>query len=89
MLFDKNDSRANERVLYKTKPNMLLGCKKAIFGIVLLIIILMVSPMAIQFIGKMQVYLISHINLYLTQYAAIAFFVVILINVIYIIWQLY
>lgn len=88
MLFDKNDSRANERVLYKTKPNMLLGCKKAIFGIVLLIIILMVSPMAIQFIGRMQVYLISHINLYLTQYAAIAFFVVILINVIYIIWQL-
>lgn len=36
----------------------------------------------------MQVYMISRINLSLTSYTAIAFFVIILINVIYIIWQL-
>ena len=88
MLFDKNDSRANERVLYQTRPNMILGCKKAILGIVILIVILTVSPMAIKFIGHMQVYMISRINLSLTSYTAIAFFVIILINVIYIIWQL-
>ncbi|MBR3139481.1 MAG: PH domain-containing protein [Methanobrevibacter sp.] len=88
MLFNRNDSRANERILYKTKPNMILGCKKAIYGFVLLAIVLIVSPMAIQFIGKMQVYLISQIKLPLTRYTAIAFFVVILIIILYIIWQL-
>lgn len=88
MLFNKNDERTNERVLYKTKPNMFLGCKKAIFGVVLLAIVFMVSPMVIQFIGRMQVYLISQIKLPLTRYVAIAFFVVILIIILYIIWQL-
>jgi membrane protein YdbS with pleckstrin-like domain len=88
MLFGKNDGKANERILYKTKPNMLLGCKKAIFGIILLIIILAVSPILIRFIGQMQVYMISQVKLSLTRYAAIAFFVIILIDVIYIIWQL-
>lgn len=88
MLFNKNDSRAGEVVLYKTKPNMLLGCKKAIYGVVLLVIALMFSSMAIKFIGKMQVYLISQVNLPLTRYTAIAVFLVILIIILYIIWQL-
>lgn len=88
MLFSKNDERASERVLYKTKPNMILGCKKAIYGVVLLIIAFIVSPMFIQFIGKMQVYMISQIQLPLTRYAAIGFFVVILAIILYIIWQL-
>lgn len=88
MLFDKNDGNAYNQVIYKTKPNMLLGCKKAIFGIVLLVIILIISPMVIRFIGEMQVYMISQIKLSLTRYTAIAFFVIILIDVIYIIWQL-
>ncbi|WP_407377221.1 PH domain-containing protein [Methanobrevibacter sp.] len=88
MLFDRNDERTNERVLYKTKPNMILGCKKAIFAVVLLIIVFIVSPKVIQFIGEMQVYLISHIQLPLTRYTAIAFFVVILAIILYIIWQL-
>lgn len=88
MLFNKNDGKANERILLQTRPNMLLGCKKAIYGIVFLIIILMLSPMAIKFIGQMQVYMISQVKLPLTRYTAIAFFTIILINVIYIIWQL-
>ena len=88
MLFNKNDGRVNDRIIYQTKPNMILGCKKVIFGIVILGIILVVSPNVISFIGDMQVYLISHIKLPLTRYTAIAFFVIILINVIYIIWQL-
>ena len=88
MLFDKNDDMPNERILYKTKPNMLFGCKKAVYGVVLLAIALMVSPMAIKFIGEMQVYLISRINLPLTRYAAIAFFIIILFIILYIIWQL-
>ena len=88
MLFSKNDERANERVLYKTKPNMILGCKKAIFGVVLLVIAFVVSPLVIKFIGNMQVYLISQIQLPLTRYAAIGFFVVILAIILYVIWQL-
>ena len=77
MLFNKNENKANERILYKTKSNMLLGCKKANYGLVLLIVVLSVSPMIIKSIGNMQVYLISQIQLPLTRYAAIAFFVVI------------
>ncbi len=88
MLFDKSDDRPNERILYQSKPNMLFGCKKAIYGLVILGIVLMISPIAIRFIGEMQVYLISRVNLPLTRYAAIAFFIVILFTIIYIIWQL-
>ena len=88
MLFDKNDNGANERTIYKTKPNMILGCKKAIYAVILLGIVLFASPMAIKFIGNMQVYLISYVKLSLTRYTAIAFFVIILIIIIYIIWQL-
>ena len=88
MLFDRKDSQPNERILYKTKPNMVLGCKKAIYGAVLLVIVLILSPKVIQFIGEMQVYMISQVKLPLTRYAAIAFFVIILVIAIYIIWQL-
>ena len=88
MLFNKNENRVNEIILYKTKPNMLLGCKKAIYGVILLGIVLYVSPLLIRLIGEMQVYMISQIKMPLTRYAAIGFFVVILIIAIYIIWQL-
>lgn len=87
MLFN-NDGQSGDRVLYKTKPNMILGCKKAIYGIIILVLILIISPAVIEFIGGMQVYLISYVKLSLTRYAAIAFFLLILIDVIYIIWQL-
>lgn len=87
MLFN-NDGQSGDRVLYKTKPNLILGCKKAIYGIIILVLILIISPAVIEFIGGMQVYLISYVKLSLTRYAAIAFFLLILIDVIYIIWQL-
>ena len=89
MLFNKNNANSNDRVIYQTKPHMLLGCKKAIYGILFLVIILIVAPIVIKFIGEMQVYLISQIKLSLTRYAAIAFFVIIFIDIIYIIWQLF
>lgn len=88
MLFNNNDGRTTDRILYQTKPNMLLGCKKAILGVILLIVVLSLSPLAVKFIGKMQVYMISYVKLPLTSYVAIAFFVLILVIVIYIIWQL-
>lgn len=88
MLFDKNDNKGSERTLYKTKPNMILGCKKAILGFIILLIVLSLSQVVIQYIGEMQVYMISYTRLPLTRYAAIAFFVVILIIILYIIWQL-
>lgn len=88
MLFNKNDNKPNERILYTAKPNMILGCKKAIYGLILLVVVLFVSPIIIKLIGKMQVYLITYVKLSLTRYTAIGFFVIILIIVVYIIWQL-
>ena len=88
MLFNRNDKIANEKTIYQTKPNMLLGCKKAILGVILLIVVLSVASPIIDFIGRMQVYLISYVKLSLTRYAAIALFVIILFIVLYIILQL-
>ena len=87
-MFNKNDNKTNERIIYQARPNMILGCKKAILGVVLLIIVLSVSGPIIQFVGEMQVYLISQIKLSLTRYTAIAVFVVMLVIILYIIWQI-
>ena len=87
-MFGKNDNQSNERIIYEAKPNLILSCKKAILGFILLIIALFVSGPIIQYIGHMQVYLISYIKLPLTRYAAVAVFVIILIIILYIIWQI-
>ena len=87
-MFGKNDNQSNERIIYEARPNLILGCKKAIIGFIILIIILSISGPIIQFIGNMQVYLISYIRLPLTRFAAIAVFVVILVDILYIIWQI-
>ena len=87
-MFKKNDSKANERIIYQAKPNLILGCKKAILGFILLAIVLGASGPIIQFVGEMQVYLISRVKLSITSYTAIAIFVLILVIVIYIIWQI-
>lgn len=88
MFFDKKDKIANEKTIYTTRPSMILGCKKAIFGVILLIIVLSISSPIISFIGEMQVYLITYVQLGLTRYSAIALFVIILLIILYIIWQL-
>ena len=87
-MFSKNDNQANERIIYQAKPNLILGCKKAILGVILLAFVLSVSGKIIQFVGEMQVYLISQISLPLTRYTAIGVFVLILVIVVYIIWQI-
>ena len=87
-MFGKNDNQSNERIIYQTKPNLILGCKKAILALILLIFVLFITGSLIKFIGNMQVYLISQVKLPITRYAAIAVFVVILIIILYIIWQI-
>ena len=87
-MFGKKDNQVNDRIIYQAKPNMILGCKKAILGFILLLIVLFISGPIIQFVGEMQVYLISYVKLSLTRYTAIAVFVVILLIVVYIIWQI-
>lgn len=87
-MFGKKDNQSNERVIYQAKPNMILGCKKAILALILLIFILFITGPIIKFIGNMQVYMISQIQLPITRYAAIGVFVVILILILYIIWQI-
>ena len=87
-MFGKNDNRSNERIIYQTKPNLLFGCKKAILGFILLVIVLSLSGPIIQFVGEMQVYMISRISLPLTRYTAIGVFVFMLVIVVYIIWQI-
>ena len=87
-MFGKKDNQSNERVIYQTKPNMILGCKKAILALILLIFVLFITGLIIKFVGNMQVYMISRIQLPITRYAAIGVFVVILIIILYIILQI-
>lgn len=87
-MFGKDNNQSNERIIYQTKSNFIFGCKGAIFGLILLFILLYVTRLIIQFIGKIQVYLISRIQLPLTRYATIAMFVLMLIVMIYIIWKI-
>ena len=77
IMFRKNDNQSNERVIFQ-----------AILGIILLIFVLFISGPIIKFIGNMQVYMISQIKLPLTRYVAIAVFVVMLIIILYIIFQI-
>lgn len=88
MLFDKDDKIANERTLYETRPSLLFGCKSAIFGIILLILLMMVTSAAIEYIGNMQVYLIKYVKVSFTRYFSIAVLVIIFILIIYIIIKL-
>ena len=87
-MFRKKDNQSNERVIYQAKPNLILGCKKAILALILLIFILCITGPIIKFIGGLQVYLISQIKLPITRYTSIALFVVILIIILYMIWQI-
>lgn len=87
-MFGKKDNQSNERVIYQAKPNLILGCKKAILALILLIFILCITGPIIKFIGGLQVYLISQIKLPITRYTSIALFMVILIIILYMIWQI-
>ena len=87
-MFGKKDNQSNERVIYQAKPNLILGCKKAILAVILLIFVLCITSPVIKFIGSLQVYMVSQIKLPITRYASIALFVIILIIIIYIIWQI-
>ena len=87
MLNNKNKI-TNERILYQTRQNPIIGCKKVIFGFILLIIVCSIIPSIISFIGNIQTYLISYLNLTLTRYAAIFLFVVIIFIILYIIRNL-
>ena len=89
MLFDKkNDDEPREKILYKTKPDMFFGCKKAIYGIIILGIVFYISPKIMRFLGEIQIYLISQLKLQLTKYFAIFIFIIILFIIIYIVWQI-
>lgn len=88
MLLNKKSSNVSEKILYQTRPNMIIACKKVIYSSILIAILLSLSPILIKFISEMQVYLISYIKLSITRYTAIALFVLILIIVLYMIFQL-
>ena len=88
MLFNKKGSSASEKILYQTRPNMVVACKKVIYASILIAILIFIAPIIVGFISEMQVYLISYVKLSLTKYTAIALFVLILIIVLYMIWQL-
>lgn len=87
MLNNKNKI-TNERTIYQTKQNPVIGCKKVIFGFILLIIVCSIISPIISFIGNIQTYLISYINLTLTRYTAILLFIIIIFIILYIIKNL-
>ena len=89
MFFDKKNKKiANERTIYQNRPNMILGCKKAIYGIIVLIILFWISGPVKSLISDLQMYMISYIKIGLTGYVMLAIVLLMLFDLIYIIWQL-
>ena len=88
MLFDKVDNQSNENIIYKTKPSMIFGCKKVIYGIIILAFVIYLAPYITRFVGGMQVSLSYYFNLSLTRYVTLAFFTIILVDIVFIVWQL-
>lgn len=89
MFFDKKNKKiANERTIYQSRPNMVLGCKKAIYGVILLVFLFWVSNPIKSFIADMQMYAISYIKFGLTGYTMLAIVLLMLVDLVYIIWQL-
>lgn len=89
MFFDKKNKKiANERTIYQNKPNMIIGCKKAIYGVIVLIILFWISGPVKSVIADMQIYMISYIKFGLTGYVMLAIVLLMLFDLIYIIWQL-
>lgn len=89
MFFDKKNKKiANERTIYQNRPNMILGCKKAIYGIILLVILFWISGPVKALISDLQMYMISYIKIGLTGYVMLAIVLLMLFDLIYIIWQL-
>ncbi len=86
-MFGKKDNKNNERIIYQAKANVVFGCKKVIYGIILLFVLLFLTGIIIKFIGEMQVYMISFVQLPLTRYVTIAMFVAMIAISIYIVWQ--
>ncbi|MDO5848373.1 MAG: PH domain-containing protein [Methanobrevibacter sp.] len=84
----RNKKIANEKIIYEAKPNMIIGCKKAIWGVIILIFLIWVSNPIKLFLANMQIYAISYIKFGITGYAMLAIVLLILIDLMYIIWQL-
>ncbi len=87
-MFSKKNRKSNERVLYETRPNMVIGCKKAIWGVIVLWIIIYISNPIKSAIINLQTYFISYIKFGIVGYVSLAIILIMLLDLVYIIWQL-
>lgn len=88
-MFNKDKNKiANEKILYEAQPNFIMSCKNIFISLVILGVLFSIYTAGVQYIGGMQVYLISSVNLPLTRYFAIAMFILIIFVFAYIVWQL-
>ena len=87
MLFDK-EKNVNEQVLFETKPNILFGCKGAIFAVILIFILISISPRILKYIGNMQVYLIKFVKTAFAYYTTLIIFLIIFILLLYILFKI-
>ncbi|WP_409200897.1 PH domain-containing protein [Methanobrevibacter sp. DSM 116169] len=88
MLSNEDTKIANEKIIYKAKPNFFFSLKKAIIVFFLLAFIMGSTSVIIESIGRLQVYIIERVKLPLTSYVVIAIVVIILILIFYIVWQI-
>ena len=88
MLFNKEERIANEQILFETKPNILFGCKGAIFAVILIILLMSISPRILKYIGNMQVYLVKFVKTAFAYYTTLVIFLIIFILLLYILFKL-
>ena len=88
MFSRKKNKARNERILYEARPNMILGCKNVIWGIVTFAIIMYISAPIKKAIIDLQTYYISFVKFGFMGFISLAFITIILLDIVYIIWQL-
>ena len=86
-MFDKSENDTiNERVLFKGKPNFFFACKTIFLLAMVLGCISFLAPIILSFVGEIQVYLVSLINLPLTSYTSLIFIIIYILIIIWILW---
>ena len=89
MIFDNDDERiSNEEILLITKPNLIFSSKKIILAFILFAFVLGSASPIIGYIANMQIYMIGYVKAPITSYVVIAIFVLALLILVWIIFQL-
>ncbi|MGC9517744.1 MAG: PH domain-containing protein [Methanomicrobiales archaeon] len=85
---DKTEYHTREKVLFETKPNFFIETKSALIKVILIVIILYFFRTILDFAFRVQNYIINTIQIPLVEWVTLIIYFIILLLVLWIIWDL-